>query len=574
MSDISTVDISDSTTDISQSSRDDSGIYTSAESETHQNTSQLSCSDVLAELLQMHKKLREAATQVRSLSLILEHGDAAIDHSVFQENKSSLEQEIMKIKEEICNKELLLQQSDETLFEYYLGSIKDEGKPAKPGISVDYKSKLKPLDISENEGVDECEDKVNINGSECSSEILENEKERWDLEGSLAKEHEIAKLRRTLTETRQKHKEERDRIMKQLKALQITTVQGETNWKCVLKEKQLKIDELTRKISELQTKYDNFSSSLSEMSKQKQEKERKKKKDEKIILSLRTQNSSINEEVKQLSCEVKELRNIKENMNESLQQLTARNEKLENDLSDKCQTVDEKKREVEQYSKEIKETNNFMNKLVMEVNCLNTEQECLKKQLQELTTKNYEEELEKENVDANKECSVRLGVQTEESAFQSNNELQVMKEELDLKQRDYLNLTAQLEKQEHSLKRCKENEMKLQKESEMWKSRSFQNERTIQQLTISLGKAATTNEVSEAIGKDQEIRTKTKGKFSDFLNKMLQEIRGELDGLKEDVTKYNATVSSLQDKWKKCKNSIVEMNEDFIASTYHEERVL
>ena len=465
-------DKSDSTRDISQSSRDDSGIRTFAESETHQNTSQLSCSDLLAELLQMHKKLREAETQVRSLSLILEHGEAAIDHSVFQENKSSLEQEIMKIKEEICNKELLLQQSDETLFEYYLGSIKDEGKPAKLGIFVDYKSKLKPLDISENEGVDECEDQININGSECSSETLENENELWDFEGSFAKEHEIAKLRRTLAETRQKHKDERGRIMKQLKALQITTVQGETNWKCILKEKQLKIEELTRKISELQTKHDNV-----EMSKQKQEKERRKKKDGKIILSLRTQNSSINEEVKQLSGEVKELRNIKENMNESLQQLTARNEKLENDLSDKCQTVDEKNREVEQYSKEIKETNNLVNKLVMEVNCLNTEQECLKKQLQELKTKNYEEELKDITAEEDKECSVHLGVQTDEIAFQLNEELQVMKEELELKQRHHLNLTAQLEKQKHSLERSKENEMKLQKESEMWKSRSFQNER-------------------------------------------------------------------------------------------------
>ena len=558
-------DISDSTTDISQSSRDDSGIHTSAESETHQNTSQLSCSDVLAELLQRHKKLREAETQVRSLSLILEHGDAAIDHSVFQENKSSLEQEIMKIKEEICNKELLLQESDETLFEYYLGSIKDEGKPAMLGISVDYKSKLKPLDICENEGVDGCEDKINISGSECSSETLENENERWDLGGSLAKEHEIAKLHRTLTQTRQKHKEERDRIMKQLKALQITTVQGETNWKCVLKEKQLKIDELTRKISELQTKHDNFSLSLSEMSKQKQEKERKKKKDEKIILSLRTQNSGINEEVKQLSCEVKELRYIKENMNESLQQLTARNEKLENDLSDKCQTVDEKNKEVEQYSKEVKETNNLVNKLVVEVNCLHTEQECLKKQLQELTTKNYEEELKEEKVHANKERSVRLGVQTDESVFQLNEEFQVMKEELELKQRHHLNLTAQLAKQELSLERSKENEIKIQKESEMWKSRSLQNEMTIQELTISLGKATTTNELSEDFGKDQEIRTKTKRKFSDFL-KILQEIRVELDGLKEDVTKYNETVSSLQKTWKKCKNSIVEMNEGFRAN--------
>ena len=49
--------------------------------------------------------------------------------------------------------------------------------------------------------------------------------------------------------------------------------------------------------------------------------------------------------------------------------------------------------------------------------------------------------------------------------------------------------------------------------------------RTIQELTISLGKATTTTELSGETGEHQEIHTKTKAKFSEFLNKILQEIR-------------------------------------------------
>jgi DNA repair exonuclease SbcCD ATPase subunit len=456
-------DISDNTTDIS--STDDSGIQISTENVKHE--AQLSCSDVLAELLQIHKRMREAETQVRSLSLILEHADAGIDHSVFEENKTSLEQEIVKIKEEICDKELLLQQSDETLFEYYLGSVKDESKLPKLDLSIKHidNNKLTQSDLCENQEMDGCED--NINGSEC----LKNDNQRWDAENSLAKEEEIAALRRSLAESRQKHKEERDKIMKQLKALQITTVQDEMNWKCVLKSKQLTIDQLSGKISELETKHGNVSSN----EKKKQEKQQKKKKDEKIILSLRAQNSSMNEEMKQLSGEVKELRNSEENLNESLEQMTARNRKLEHDLSDKLQMVDEKNRAVEEYSKEIKETNNLVNKLVMEVNCLNADHESLKKQLKDVTTEDYKKKLKYENAIAEKGCSVHVA---EGSAFQLNNaELERMKEELDVKQRNHLHLTAKLEKQQRFVERFKENEIKLHTESEMWKSRSLQNER-------------------------------------------------------------------------------------------------
>ena len=504
----------DSTTDISQSSTEDSGIHTSFGGGSRRNlnvnreNSQPSCSDVMAELFQSHKRLREAETQIRSLSLILGHGNdddeasTGIDQAVFRENKSSLEQEIMKIKQDVCEKELVLQQRDMKLFESYLGSIKDEknSKLSRLDLSINdtENSKLTWSDVSQNESVETegFEGKMNLNGGEyltnnAELETLRNEKKRWKndeyFENSLDKEHEIAKLRRTLADTKQKHKEERDDIMKQLKALQITTVQCETNWRCVLKEKQLKIDELTRKNSELQTKHAEVSLSVKNCEKLKQKEgkasERRKNKDEKIILSLRTQNSKMNEEMKQLSCEVQELRNSKQELNGSLKQLTERNKKLEKDLWDKSQ-FDEKNRIIEEYSKEINETNMLVNKLVLEVNCLSTDKENLEKEIEEIKTKNLEqinvststvdeEQSKFENSEMDK-CSVDVGIQTEESA---KHELQAMKAELELKQVDTLHLTAQLEKQESFLECLKEKEIKLQKECETWKNKSLQNER-------------------------------------------------------------------------------------------------
>jgi hypothetical protein len=505
----------DSATDISQSSREDSGIPTSFagsvanEESLNLDDSQASCSDVLAELFQSHKRLRETETQVRSLSLILEHGNgddasSRIDHVVFEENKSSLEEEIMKMKQGICDKELVLQQRDMKLFEYYLGSIKDETNSKFPKLSQNEgsinsikgidNSTLTWLDVCQNEGV------KNLNGREylpdnveieTSEYGLEGKNKSWDddqyFESSFDKEHEIAKLRRALAETKQKHKEERDDFMKQLKALQITTVQGETNWRCVLKEKQLKIDELTRKNSELQTKHAEVSSrsKICEKLREKERKEsdRRKRKDDMIILSLRTQN----EEMKQLLSEVDELRNIKLELNVNSRQLDERNKELQKDLCDKNQTLDEKNRIVEEYSKEIKETNILVNQLVMDVNSLNTDKENLNKQIEEIKTENIknleqiknnileEEQLNSEVLDNT--CSVHVDTRTEESTYQLNDELQRVKAELKLKQGENVHLAEQLQKQERFLEGLKENEVKLEKQSEIWKNKSLQKER-------------------------------------------------------------------------------------------------
>ncbi|CAB3987493.1 Hypothetical predicted protein [Paramuricea clavata] len=586
----------DGATDISQSSREDSGIPTSFggsvanEESLNQDDSQASCSDVLAELFQSHKRLRETETQVRSLSLILEHGNgddasSRIDQVVFEENKSSLEEEIMKIKQEICDKELVLQQRDTKLFEYYLGSIKDETNskfPAKLSQNEGSINSIKGIDnstltwlnVCQNEGV------KNLNGREylpdnveieTSEYGLEGKNKSWDdyqyFESSSDKEHEIAKLRRALAETKQKHKEERDEIMKQLKALQITTVHGETNWRCVLKEKQLKIDELTRKNSELQTKHAEVSSRSKNCEKlrekERKESDRRKRKDDMIILSLRTQN----EEMKQLLSEVDELRNIKQELNVNSKQLAERNKELQKDLCDKNQTLDEKNRIVEEYSKEIKETNILVNQLVMDVNSLNTDKENLNKQIEVIKTENIknleqiknnileEEQLNLEVLDNT--YFVHVDTQTEENAYQLNDELQRVKAELELKQGENVHLAEQLQKQESFLEGLKENEVKLEKQFEIWKNKSLQKERTIQELTFSLGKASCERQIE----KYEEIQTETKGEFADFLIGILLEIKEEMNGVEEDFRKHKDNVCSLQKTWRKFKNSFAEMKE-------------
>ena len=493
-------------TDFSQSSQEGSGVQVSydgsAEVGEHLKgngeNSRASCSDLFAELLQSQKKIKGVETQVRSLSLILgqDDGDGAstgINYAVFQENKHCLQQEILKMKQDIRDKEMVLQKMDGKLFEQYVESVNDEPNIKTPKLtSPEDRQNIISMNSKDtsDEGVEtgkETRDNTNLNESDSSSVSLElavfpDEFENMN-KSDFDKDFEIAKLRRTLNETRQKYKEERDEIMKQLKALQVTTVQGEVNWKCVVKEKQLKIEELTRKNDELGKKHAEVDLSLKNCERLRQteakEANKRKRKNEKIILSLRTQNSRSKEEINQLLSEINELKSFKEG-HESLKQLSELNEKLEKDLRDKIGVLDQKNKLIQEYSQEIKETNILVNNLVMEVNSLNSEKANLSKEIEEVKAEKSNigsHTLDEEQLRIDREFSVHVGIQTDESWCEVKDDLQKVKAELDSKQAENLHLAEQLVKQETLIERLKKNQIKLENESERWKHKSLQNER-------------------------------------------------------------------------------------------------
>ena len=495
-------------TDFSQSSEEDSGVQVSydgsAEIGEHLKgngeNSRASCSDLFAELLQSQKKIKEVETQVRSLSLILDQDDGegastGINHAVFQENKHCLQQEMLKMKQDIRDKEMVLQKMDAKLFEQYVESVNDEPNIKTPKLtSSENRQNIISMNSEDtsDDGVEtgkKTRDNTNLNESDSSSVSLElavfpDEFEKMNKsDQDFDKDFEIAKLRRTLNETRQKYKEERDEIMKQLKALQVTTVQGEVNWKCVVKEKQLKIEELTERNDELGKKHAEADLSLKNCERLRQteakEANKRKRKNEKIILSLRTQNSRSKEDINQLLSEINELKNFKEG-HESLKQLSELNEKLEKDLGDNIEVLDQKNKLIQEYSHEIKETNILVNNLVMEVSSLNTEKANLSKEIEEVKAEKSNigsQTLDEEQLRIDCEFSVHVGIQTDESWCEVKDDLQKVKAELDSKQAENLHLAEQLVKQESLIERLKKNQIKHENESERWKHKSLQNER-------------------------------------------------------------------------------------------------
>ena len=494
---------SENTAGISHSSKDDSGIQTffyGKNEARYQDNSQASCSDLLSELFQCHKRLREAETQVTSLSFILEQGQAddatmKINHAVFRENKNSLEEKIVEIKKQIVDKASVLQNKDVKLHEYYLQTVKNEtnNNLSKEECSFD-EERIK----------EESTDQKHSHTERCSSENMDSETSGCELENKRAeseqyfepssfdKEYEIIKLRRVLTETKQKHKEERDNVMEQLKSLQITTVQDVTDWNCVIKEKQTKIDELTKQNSELQNEYAQVSQSWKNCEKVRQkegkEAEKTKRKNEKVILSLRKQNTSINERMKVLVSESEELKKVEKELRERIKYLNERNEEIEKELLGKTQRLNEQNNLVQEYSNEIKETNILMNNLVMEITRLNNDRENLNKQLKERKAENKnssehtkigkfdEEQLNCVDSSENK-CFVHVGTQADDEMSTLKNELETLTADCQLKRKENLDLTKQLQKQEILVEHLREIQVKLEKDCDTWKNKSLNNER-------------------------------------------------------------------------------------------------
>lgn len=466
----------------------------------NQTNSESSASEIFAELFLNHKRLKEAETQVCSLSLILQNSSSCdvgsgIDHGVFQESKSSLEDEMVKVKQEICEKELLLKQRDSNLYTNYLCSFEIESKEESMDCGLDRKTQFDG-EVSlntivhelakQNSGKQEFEDENGIDEvvySPKNTELfsisdlgLEDREFGDDQQYFESSPNEITKLRRTLSETRRKHKDERDSIMKQLKALQITTVHGETNWRCILKEKQIEIEELNRKNVELQTRNKELNFALKNIEnlrhKEAKEKEKRMKKNAKVNASLRNQMSSSDERIKQLLDEVEKTRNVNQELNGSLDRLGERNEDLE-----KC--LGEKDKVIQGLSREIQDTNCLVNKLIIEVNCVNSDKDNLTKQIEELET---EDGVTQEDVDRIKPSShflIHVGIQTEDISSPLQDELHKLQVELASERKEKSLLFQQVREQKKYVKCLDESEVRLQRESEKWKSKSFQNERCV-----------------------------------------------------------------------------------------------
>ncbi|XP_028415193.1 myosin type-2 heavy chain 1-like [Dendronephthya gigantea] len=562
----------DSTSNHYRSTTDDDSLDSSLEeilatNEPNPESSQSSASETLAELFMNRRRLKEAETQVCSLSLILQNssscdaGSGIADHAVFRENKSSLEDEVIKMRQEICEKELFLKQRDADLYSNYLRSFENDNNEGSKNHGFDGKTQFDEdlvhdlakqssgeQEFKDEDGIDDADfplKNAEFNISDFGFQEGEFDDEQQYFESS---PNEVTKLRRTLNKTRRKHKEERDAIMKQLRALQITTVNGETNWRCILKKKQIEIDELSRKNDGLQARNKELNFALKNIEnlkhKEAREKEKRVKKNSKIIASLRNQVSSSDEKINELLEDVKKTRNINQELNGRVGRLDERNKELEKCLGEKDEVI-------QSLSKEIQDTNCLVNKLIIEVNCVSLDNESLTKQIEELETENKEG---LEDVDGVKHASsslIHVGLQTEECSSPLQDELSKLQGELASERKAKSVLFQQINEQKKYVECLRESEVRFQNESEKWKSKSFQNERTIQELIISLGKATTENKsfCERNLDKHGEVLSEDRKNLPHF--KMLKELKSELSNLQKDIFKNKENLDSLRKTWRK-----------------------
>lgn len=215
--------------------------------------------EIQNELLQALKKLRESETQLKSLHFILQQEVKAREDNepTVLNNRKSLQHEIQRLKNVIDENEFFLRENDNRLLDEYKSTKENKTSNVKYSIqshderSANYKSYSLEEVVKSNE--------------------LRNDS-HFEYEQA---NKEVKRLKQHLSETRFNYENDRSTLVKHLKSLEITTVNAETNWKCLIKDKQLSIEDLSRKNSELQGELIKVKNRLKSCKKSKQKIEQK-----------------------------------------------------------------------------------------------------------------------------------------------------------------------------------------------------------------------------------------------------------------------------------------------------------
>ena len=336
-----------------------------------------------SEISLRRKKLKEAETQVKSLTLILEQarvGNAhGIDVVALEQSKAVLESRIMELKEYISKKELEIGQENDdkprqyevdTKHDFLHSSETEDGQISRNQVFPEKEKELclcsgetNALSLSVNEWMDIMDESGSSDKSESSLDDLVVSSEENNFIEYLRKEN--AKLRQRLPEARQRYKEERNNIIENLRVLELETVTSERNWENEANMKRLKIAELVDQSRELKTENNELMTALknSEIG----GKESRIKEKEEIISELKLKVENVEIEKEKLEDGLKGVQRKFDEAKATAEQLTEREVELKLELREKSETVEEKNKELEKCSEEIKEMRIEMEKLQVEV---------------------------------------------------------------------------------------------------------------------------------------------------------------------------------------------------------------
>ena len=443
------------------------------------------------------KKLKEAETQVKSLTLILEQarvGNAhGIDAVALEQSKAVLESRIMELKEYISKKELEIgQENDDKSRKYevdtndFFHSNETEDGPISRNQAVPEKEKelclssgeTNALSLSVNEWMDVMDESGSSDKSESSLDDLAVSSEENNFIEYLRKEN--AKLRQRLSEARQRYKEERDNIIENLRVLELETVTSERNWESEANMQRLKIAKLVDQSRELKAENNELTTALkiSETAgKESRIKEIKilKEKEEEVISELKFKVENVEIEKEKLEDGLKGVQSKFDEAKATAEQLAEREVELKLELREKSETVEEKSKELEKCSEEIKEMRIEMEKLQVEVISLKEVKNGLEERLK--TLKNS---LEMEILRVTKEKDEKNLLQEKlDEKSQNMNDFHQTKVDLETQLEINKELKIKLSEAKGDVKCLEGHELQNKEEMTELKQKLFQKERYI-----------------------------------------------------------------------------------------------
>ena len=220
------------------------------------------------------KKLKEAETQLRSLCLILEEQHSGkcsgIDYVALKESKIVLETKVRELGQCVLNYETRPENVDT------MKSMIDGNHEV--AATTNYKSglvdELDKENLTSNEKVSYENSGITKSTTERFSEMHESSENSSFVErdACIVRNEEAeflrdenVRLRRKLSEAQLKHKSERDSVMKQLRVLEVETIDSEKHWANEIQDKQHELENYRSANEELTKKNEELVASLEEI---------------------------------------------------------------------------------------------------------------------------------------------------------------------------------------------------------------------------------------------------------------------------------------------------------------------
>lgn len=474
-------------------------------------------SDVLGEISLNLKKLNDAETQLKSLTLILGQASsrkpAGLDLTTLEKNKEALEGRVQKLKRCISKKELELasslkaklpeefsemiqqdERANDHSLTYCFNGLENEQVSCKRICQDDQVLSLSCAERSEltSKVVDWLDGSEWSERSESSLEdlgiVVSDENNFTE---HLRKEN--IRLRRKLSEARKKNKDERNQVIEQLRILEKEALNGEKNWMNKVQVKQLRIEELVNKSEELKTRNKKLMVDLEgkeELRKKElTESERQIKQKNEIISDLKTKAAKAETNEEKLEEDLKNVQRILDETESTTKNLTERQNELEYELSNKNKTVEETYKELENRSEEIKQMRADMVSLRNAIITLTEDKRNLNELLK--TSRNGNENQEAkvaefgvEKRSLKEKCFVEVSLQTTEESLSVD---ELSKTKLDLESEIKINkeLKQQLSEARNCVNCFEENEVQNKGKMAALEQKLFHKERWVRNYRTS-----------------------------------------------------------------------------------------